>query len=31
MLSKPGFYDCERAQIPGIQQGVYRGYALIQK
>lgn len=31
LLSKPGFYDCERAQIPGIQQGVYRGYALIQK
>lgn len=30
-LSKPGSYDCERAQIPGIQQGEYKGYALIQK
>lgn len=30
-LSKPGSYDCERPQIPGIQQGEYKGYALIQK
>lgn len=30
-LSKPGSYDCERSQIPGIQQGEYKGYALIQK
>lgn len=31
MLAKPGYYDCERAQIPGVQQGEYKGYALLQK
>lgn len=30
-LSKPGYYDCECPQVPGIQKGEYRGYALIQK
>ena len=30
-LSQPGYYDNECPQIPGIQKGEYRGYALIQK
>lgn len=30
-LSQPGYYDCECPQIPGMQKGEYRGYALIQK
>lgn len=30
-LSQPGYYDNECPQVPGIQNGEYRGYALIQK
>lgn len=30
-LSQPGYYDNECPQVPGIQKGEYRGYALIQK
>lgn len=30
-LSKPDYYGSDFAQIPGIQKGEYRGYALIQK
>ena len=29
-LSKPDYYESEYPQIPGVQKGEYRGYALIQ-